>query len=117
MKSSARSSAFARVLGVVLLVATSAAIGDETPARAANDYADLGHMRVTATRTNDYANLGHMLVSAARANDYTYLGGMLVTATRPGDARVALADLGEMTVTARRLTTVAGNVEPPHAMR
>jgi hypothetical protein len=71
MKTSIRSASFASVLSVLVLAASSIASGDEAPARVVNDYADLGHMVVTATRRPDVADvavadLGKMTVTATR---------------------------------------------------
>jgi hypothetical protein len=59
--------------------------------------------------TSDHEDqfIGRMVVSAAR--ERALIGHMVVTAGRLGPANVVFADLGSMTVTARRDTAVARN--------
>jgi hypothetical protein len=65
----------------------------------------IGHMVVTAAP--DPVLLGHMVVTAAP--ERALLGNMVVTATRVARTNTLVADLGAMTVTAPRVTTLARN--------
>jgi hypothetical protein len=70
----------------------------------------IGHVTVTAAREREL--VGHMVVTAVR--EHELMGHLVVTADRLAPETVAIADLGAMTVTARRETPLASN-DAPHA--
>lgn len=63
-----------------------------------------------ATSSREGQLIGHMVVTAAR--EHQLIGHIVVTAGRLAPASVAFADLGAMTVTARRETALARQDTP-----
>ena len=70
----------------------------------------IGHVVVTAAREPEL--VGHVIVTATREREL--MGHIVVTADRLAPEYVAIADLGAMTVTARRETPLA-SIDASHS--
>ena len=88
-----------------LFVATAPASFGAEPVFSNGEGQLIGHVVVTAARDREL--VGHVMVTAPREREL--MGHIVVTADRLAPEYVAIADLGAMTVTARRETPLASN--------